>query len=233
MLSSKSASRSPRYPVLVLVQLLLLHPPSCAALLPSLQRPYLKARLRDACRDRDAPAILRLADELRAVNPTPDVVADFAKLAGDWRLEFTTAPAREVPDEAATGVRTYQTVALDPPGDGGGGRVGGVIYNVIDRGLPARGLRIAVGAEPTRPDRVALDFRTIEASNDRFPRRVTLRFPPRALFRALFRLGKFAKGEPFDEREFKELGHFDVLYLDDDLRIQRNSEGNLFINSRM
>merc|ERR1712183_384157 len=109
----------------------------------------------------------------------------------------------------------------------------GIIYNIIDRGLPDKGLKIAVGAEPTRTDRVALDFRTIEAYNDKFPRKVTLNFPPRSLFRTIFKVQKFFKGEPYDEKEFKEIGHFDLLFLDEDLRIQRNSEGNLFINSKM
>ena len=142
---------------------------------------------------------------------------------GNWKLNFSTAPTGEVPDESATGVKTYQTIdATD-----------GIIYNVIDRGLPEKGLKIRVGAEATRKDRVALDFQTIEALSDTFPRKVVFRFPPREFFRALFKAGKFLKGEPFDEIEFKEMGHFDVVYLDDDLRIQRNSEGNLFVNSRI
>jgi len=193
------------------------------AFIPSLQRPYLKAQLRKACKTKNEPEIFRLTEELRPLNPTTDIIADFSKLDGDWKLDFSTAPTSEVPDESTTGVRTYQTIDAE----------GGVIYNVIDRGLPEKGLKIAIGAEATRKDRVALDFRTIEALSDSFPRRVVLQFPPRAFFRAVFRAGKFLGGEEFDEREFKEIGHFDVLFLDDDLRIQRNSEGNLFVNSRV
>merc|ERR1712183_942631 len=109
----------------------------------------------------------------------------------------------------------------------------GIIYNVIDRGLPEKGLKIGVGAEPTRRNRVALDFRTIEAFNDKFPKKVNLRFPPRTFFRTLSKAKNFFTGKPFNELEFKELAYFDVIFLDKTLRIQRNSEGNLFVNSTM
>mmetsp|Transcript_10133 Transcript_10133/g.11836 ORF Transcript_10133/g.11836 Transcript_10133/m.11836 type:complete len:215 (+) Transcript_10133:98-742(+) len=210
-------------PILFVPCALLLSPLLSHAFIPSLQRPYLKAQLRTACDKKDEATIFRLAEELRAINPTTDIIKDFNKLDGEWKLEFTTAPAQEVPDESATNIKTYQTIDAAE----------GIIYNVIDRGLPEKGLKIAVGAEPTRKDRVALDFRTIEALSDTFPKKVVIRFPPRNLVKAVFKAGKFFKGEPFDEIEFKEIGHFDVLFLDDDLRIQRNSEGNLFINSRI
>jgi len=193
------------------------------AFLPSLQRPPLKAKLRKACEEKDESEIFRLTEELRGINPTTDIIKDFKKLDGNWKLNFSTAPTGEVPDESATGIKTYQTIDTDD----------GIIYNVIDRGLPEKGLKIAVGAEPTRKDRVALDFQTIEALSDTFPKKIVLQFPPREFFRAVFKASKFLKREPFDEIEFKEIGHFDVVYLDDDLRIQRNSEGNLFVNSRI
>lgn len=120
-------------------------------------------------------------------------------------------------------MRTYQEIDVDE----------GIIYNVIDRGLPEKGLRIAVGAEPTRAGRVALDFRTVEAYNDRFPKKVTLRFPPRNLIRTVNKIQKALTGQKFDELEFKEIAYFDLLYLDSDLRVQRNSENNLFVNSRI
>eukprot|EP00588_Corethron_pennatum_P028783 CAMPEP_0194334312 /NCGR_PEP_ID=MMETSP0171-20130528/65682_1 /TAXON_ID=218684 /ORGANISM="Corethron pennatum, Strain L29A3" /LENGTH=216 /DNA_ID=CAMNT_0039096901 /DNA_START=76 /DNA_END=726 /DNA_ORIENTATION=+ len=203
----------------------LLIPSPSHALIPYLQRPYLKAQLRKACDRKEEAEIFRLAGELQTVNPTTDIIKDFDRLDGDWKLDFTTAPAGEVPDEGATGVKTYQTIDA----------AGGLIYNVIDRGLPEQGLRIEIGAEPTRKDRVALDFRTIEALSETFPKRFVFRFPPRKLVRAAFVAGNvlFGGGEPWDERKFKEIGHFDVLFLDEDLRIQRNSEGNLFINSRI
>ena len=128
---------------------------SHASFVPAIQRAFLKARLRDACETKDQSTIFRIADELRPLNPTPDILSEFYKLEGNWKLDFTTAPTQEVPDENETGIRTYQKVEINEAGNGG------VIYNVIDRGLPERGLRITVGAEPTRNDRVALDFRKI------------------------------------------------------------------------
>lgn len=212
-----------------------------ASFLPSLQRKNLKAELRKACQEKDESRILEYVNKLQPFNPTTDIIKDFGKLSGEWKLDFTTAPEREVPKEVEVGeedknnenvpssiVKTYQSIDIDINNSRKG-----VIYNIIDRGLPEKGLRIAVGAEPTRVDRVALDFRTIETYNDRFPKKVVLNFPPRNFFRTIFKVQKFFKGEQFNEIDFKEIGHFDVLFLDDDLRIQRNSEGNLFVNSRI
>uniref|UniRef100_A0A7S1ZWW3 Plastid lipid-associated protein/fibrillin conserved domain-containing protein n=1 Tax=Trieres chinensis TaxID=1514140 RepID=A0A7S1ZWW3_TRICV len=198
--------------------------PSSAAFLPALQRPVLKAELRKACVAKDGAKVSSLVEELAKLNPTTDIRRDFGKLSGNWKLDYTTAPVGEVPDENdGTGVKTFQSIDAEE----------GIIYNVIDRGLPEKGLKIGVGAEPTREGRVALDFRTIEAYNDRFPRKVTLKFPPRELIRNISRAKAVLSGKEFDELEFKEIAHFDVLFLDDDLRIQRNSEGNLFVNSRI
>jgi len=198
----------------------------------TLQRPFLKNELRKACQELNEPKIFQLVEELQKMNPTLNIIKDFYKLNGEWELDFTTASEGEVPRNNnnnnnkqgnADEVKTYQSIDANT----------GVIYNIIDRGLPEKGLKIAVGAEPTRPNRVALDFRTIEAYNNKFPKKVVLRFPPRNFFRTIFKAQQFLKNEPFSETEFKEIGHFDVLFLDDDLRIQRNSEGNLFINSRI
>mmetsp|Transcript_6319 Transcript_6319/g.9729 ORF Transcript_6319/g.9729 Transcript_6319/m.9729 type:complete len:210 (-) Transcript_6319:45-674(-) len=202
------------------ISLLLLIQPvvSLAFVLAPLQRWSLKGELLKACEAKDTSKILKLAEELKPLNPTTDIRDSFNRLEGDWKLDFTTAPAQEVPEEG-NGVNTYQTIEE------------GIIYNIINR--PDRKLKIAVGAEPTRVDRVALDFRTIEASQDSFPKHVTIRFPPRNFFRFVAKAQCFLSGEAYDETKFKELAYFDLLFLDDDLRIQRNSEGNLFINSRL
>eukprot|EP00560_Eucampia_antarctica_P000451 CAMPEP_0197832944 /NCGR_PEP_ID=MMETSP1437-20131217/17058_1 /TAXON_ID=49252 ORGANISM="Eucampia antarctica, Strain CCMP1452" /NCGR_SAMPLE_ID=MMETSP1437 /ASSEMBLY_ACC=CAM_ASM_001096 /LENGTH=221 /DNA_ID=CAMNT_0043436629 /DNA_START=45 /DNA_END=710 /DNA_ORIENTATION=+ len=192
------------------------------AFVPVIQRYYFKAQLRDACQIKDKTKIDDIVEELSKLNPTSDIRSQFSKLDGEWKLDFTTALTTEVPDEQKSGVITYQTVDTDK----------GIIYNVIDRGLPEKGAKIAVGIEPTRSGRVALDFRTIEAFNDKFPKRILLKFPPRDLVKVVYKIGKILSGKEYDELEFKEANHFDLLYLDDDLRIQRNSEGNLFVNSR-
>lgn len=190
--------------------------------MPSLQRYYLKAQLRDACMANDENKISQLVEDLSKLNPITDIRKEFSKLDGEWKLDYTTAPVSEVPDESS-GVKTYQTIDTTE----------GVIINVIDRGLPKEGAKIAVGIEATRADRVALDFRTIEAFNERLPNKsIILSFPPRNLIKIVYKIGKFLKGQEYDELEFKEATHFDLLYLDNDLRIQRNSEGNLFVNSK-
>mmetsp|Transcript_56277 Transcript_56277/g.67802 ORF Transcript_56277/g.67802 Transcript_56277/m.67802 type:complete len:214 (+) Transcript_56277:44-685(+) len=191
--------------------------------IPFLQRPVLKKQLFEAFKTKDASAIKKIVDELSALNPTSDIMKDFGMLSGNWKLEYTTAPNSEVPDEATSGVKTYQNIDTS----------GGVITNVIDRGLPDKGLKISVGAEPTRPGRVALDFRTIEAFNDKFPKKVVIQFPPRSFFRVISKILARLIGEPYDEQKFKEIAYFDLLFLDSDLRIQRNNEGNIFINSRI
>uniref|UniRef100_A0A7S1C2D1 Plastid lipid-associated protein/fibrillin conserved domain-containing protein n=1 Tax=Corethron hystrix TaxID=216773 RepID=A0A7S1C2D1_9STRA len=213
-------------PVLFITVTVLFFVVATEALVPaSLQRNFLKAQLRQACLKKDESEIFEIVYKLQGLNPTTDIMQDFKMLGGDWKLDFTTAPEREVPRESENddAAKTYQTVDTER----------GVIYNIIDRGLPEKGLRIAVGAEATRTNRVALDFRTIEAYNDRFPKKVVLNFPPRSFFRTVFKFQKLVKGEPYDETEFKEIGHFDLLFLDEDLRIQQNSEGNIFINSKM
>mmetsp|Transcript_11988 Transcript_11988/g.17466 ORF Transcript_11988/g.17466 Transcript_11988/m.17466 type:complete len:213 (+) Transcript_11988:180-818(+) len=191
--------------------------------IPAIQRPALKAQLRAACQQKDQQKIFKLAEDLSKLNPTTDIMKDFSKLDGNWKLDFTTAPVGEVPDEETSGFKTFQTIDTSK----------GLIYNVIDQGLPEKGLKISIGAEATRKSRVAIDFRTVEAFNDRFPKKVTLRFPPRNLIRALSQIRAFVSRKEFDEQEFKEIAYFDVLFLDEDLRIQRNSEGNLFVNSRV
>eukprot|EP00547_Thalassionema_nitzschioides_P003758 CAMPEP_0194216754 /NCGR_PEP_ID=MMETSP0156-20130528/19608_1 /TAXON_ID=33649 /ORGANISM="Thalassionema nitzschioides, Strain L26-B" /LENGTH=223 /DNA_ID=CAMNT_0038945591 /DNA_START=71 /DNA_END=742 /DNA_ORIENTATION=+ len=196
---------------------------SSSAFFAPLQRAALKGELKKACERKDVDKILGISEELKKLNPTTDIRKEFNKLEGDWKLDFTTAPAQEVPDDDVTGVKTFQSIDTKS----------GIIYNIIDRGLPEKGLKIAVGAEATRADRVALDFQTIEAFNDSFPKKVTLRFPPRNFFRTLSKAKSVLTGNSFDEIEFKEIAHFDIIFLDDNLRIQRNSEGNLFVNSRI
>lgn len=194
-----------------------------SAFLAPIQRNSLKGKLKNACQLKDEAKIISVVNELSKLNPTKDITKDFAKLDGQWKLAFTTAPSSEVPDEEASGFSTYQKIETKK----------GIIYNVIDRGLPAKGLRIGVGAEPTRPGRVALDFRTIEVFGN-FPRgKLRLAFPDRALVKAVAKLVAKVRGEAWDELRFKEIAHFDVLFLDEDLRVQRNSEGNLFVNTRI
>mmetsp|Transcript_1401 Transcript_1401/g.1906 ORF Transcript_1401/g.1906 Transcript_1401/m.1906 type:complete len:213 (-) Transcript_1401:443-1081(-) len=192
------------------------------AFLAPYQRSLLKDQLKKACKSKDLPKIEEITENLKKVNPTTDIKKDFSKLKGEWKLLYTTAPESEVPDESK-GIKTYQSIDTDE----------GVIYNVIDRGLPEKGLQIGVGAEPTRRDRVALDFRTIEIYNTSFPKKLTLYFPPRQFFKFIAQVSSKFTGKQFDEQAFKEIAHFDVLYLDNDLRVQKNSEGNLFVNCRI
>merc|ERR1712183_876166 len=112
------------------------------------RRAALKTELKSACRKKDRIKILDLSEQLRTLNPTTDIQKEFNKLDGDWKLDFTTASAREVPPDddstsssTTTGFKTFQTIDTKK----------GIIYNIIDRGLPKKGLKVAVGAEPTRP----------------------------------------------------------------------------------
>ncbi|KAJ8604084.1 hypothetical protein CTAYLR_001795 [Chrysophaeum taylorii] len=143
-------------------------------------------------------------------------------LHGGWAQLFTTAADATFDAKSKRGDAEVCNVVDARKGE---------ITNVIQFKAPNRTvdqLRVRLTAKPTSANKVELVFRTVRV---RFAKRflgifkqILLPVPALAISRLffLFRPNKRPK-QPF----------FEVLYLDDDLRVQRTGDGNLFVQRRI
>jgi PAP_fibrillin len=187
-----------------------------------------------------ADAIVAHCDVLAQYNPTDEPTlylgdrqrGSESPLEGTWKLLFTTAADASFSKNSTRGEATAKNVV-----DASRGR----ITNVIDFKDRADGttpvlkqLNVVIQATPESKNRVALRFRYAKAVLTKFlffPIRWSLYIPVPApfitrlivLFYRIFRRKK-AKAPP--------KAYFDVLYLDDTLRIHRTGEDNLFVQAR-
>lgn len=188
-----------------------------------------------------ADAVTACCNELALVNPTINATAFLgdrdngqqAPLHGAWKLLFTSAADASFSKNSTRGAAKVQNIVNGPKG---------YITNVIDF-LPReedgkapllQQLNVVIGAKASSPSRVELNFRYAKAVFSRFlflPVKWSLYIPVPAtfitrcivLFYRIFRRGQ-AKAPP--------KAYFDVLYLDDDLRIHKTGEDNLFVQAR-
>ena len=157
---------------------------------------------------------------------------DKAPLNGSWKSLFTTAADANFSKNSTRGAARVQNIV-----DG----KKGTITNVIDFEPKPDGtepvlkqLNVIIKAIPVSAKRVELQFRYAKAVLTRFlfwkvqwslyiP--VPGPFITRCLvfFSRIFRFGKVKKVPK---------GYFDLLYLDDELRVHRTGEDNLFVQSR-
>jgi hypothetical protein len=153
-------------------------------------------------------------------------------LQGAWKLLFTTAADASFSKNSTRGDATAQNIV-----DASRGR----ITNVIDFKKRADGsdpilkqLNVVIKATAESDARVALKFRYAKAVLTKFfflPVRWSLYIPVPApfitrlivFFYRIFRR-KLAKAPP--------KAYFDVVYLDEDLRIHKTGEDNLFVQVR-
>ena len=187
-----------------------------------------------------ADVVMASCDMLSGMNPTPNATAFLgdkenglqAPLHGPWKLLFTTAADASFSKNSTRGDARAQNIVDAPRGK---------IMNVIDF-LPKedgkepalKQLNVVIKAKAVSEKRVELNFRYAKAVLTRFlffPIKWSLYIPVPAtfitrcivLFYRIFRRGK-AKVPP--------KAYFDVLYLDNDLRIHKTGEDNIFVQAR-
>ena len=175
--------------------------------------------------------VIEIAEQLALLNPTPIPTLGFknyggappneSKLAGRWKLRFTTAADASFPESKKRGVATTsQEIDAEK----------GTLTNVVDfeRGK-LKGFRVVVEGEPTSATNIGLSFKAVEIlRKSRFPRlfgQLTVRLPTR-LIRWLASRKK--------AKEEKSKGPYLTLrYLDHDLRMHQSDSGNWFIQTRL
>ena len=178
-------------------------------------------RVREAAR-----AVESAIDTLAPLNPTPDatkllgtVEGDLCPLHGAWRNVWTTAAdASFSPNSTRGDANVYNVV------DGTRSR----ITNHIDFASGAQ-FRVLLRATALSPLRVGLRFRFVKVSPPRpilgLLRTIVIPVPGPFLTRVLSLLGRGPKEGP-------PPAYFDVLYLDDELRVHVTGQGNLFVQRR-
>lgn len=172
--------------------------------------------------------VIDIAEQLIMLNPTPIPTLGFkhfggapateSKLAGTWKLIFTTAADASFPESKQRGVATTSQV-IDANE--------GTLTNVVDfeRGN-LKGFKVVVEGNPTSPTDIELSFKAVKIlRKSRFPRlfgQITFVLPSR-LIRWLVSRNKEDRKGPY----------LQVRYLDDNLRMHTTDGGNWFIQKRI
>jgi len=141
-------------------------------------------------------------------------------LHGAWINRFTNAADATFSKNSKRGDADVYNVV-----DG----VSGTIWNVIDfksSSSPLKQLRVRLAAQAVSPQRVRFVFRYVKAHLKIKNRTFTLTVPVPAPFltKILFFFRRNAKKPP--------PAYFDILYLDDDLRVQKTAQGAYFVQAR-
>lgn len=216
-----------------------------------IQRSIIKQQLSKAAKDKNEDLIISLVDELSELNPTAVPTkgllgykssnsAAFSEppLDGAWKLLYTNARDAEAPartqanqneqfgDQVEEGIQVKTGQRINA--------AMGLCVNYIQltsssRRPPFDKLEITIQMTPLSDTRVRLDFQKGRALNEGviLPalKDFTFYFPPPAFGDILARLqGKDPIKEP--------PAYFDVLYLDDTIRVHRTGEGKIFIQQR-
>uniref|UniRef100_A0A7S2EC39 Plastid lipid-associated protein/fibrillin conserved domain-containing protein n=1 Tax=Trieres chinensis TaxID=1514140 RepID=A0A7S2EC39_TRICV len=193
-----------------------------------------------------ADEILSLCEELADVNPTEVPTAylgdkergDEAPLNGAWKLLFTTAADASFSGNSTRGDARVQNVVdasrgritnviefLPPPDDGEGDG------EKKKKGPPLKSLNVVIKATAAGDSRVDLKFRYAKVVLNRFPWRLYIPVPGPFITRIIVLLSRLAK---FGRGGAKKVpkAYFDILYLDDDLRIHKTGDDNLFVQAK-
>jgi hypothetical protein len=196
-----------------------------------------------------ADEVIAVTNELQKCSPTDNPTlylgdkekGNEAPLNGEWKLLFTTAADASFSKNSKRGSASVKNVV-----DASRGR----ITNVIDfQGSSTasddatsheeplvKQLNVVIAAKPAGKSRVGLQFKYAKIVLSRFfgwKRQWNLYIPVPApfitrlivFFSRIFRFGRKDKKVP-------PKAYFDVLYLDDELRIQRTGEDNLFVQAK-
>lgn len=175
---------------------------------------------------------LGLIEDLARMNPSSRPfegwkTASGCRLEGTWELRFTTgADATFRPSESTGGTPiTFQTIDTRK----------GLFVNCIDFGENAKsrltGFRVVVAGRKLSDSEIALDFRRVKLlrRRSRFPflRSVIIPLPPGWLLRGVARWASRGKAQ-LSQRG----AGFEMLYLDEDLRIHKTFDGQYFVQQR-
>mmetsp|Transcript_32207 Transcript_32207/g.48633 ORF Transcript_32207/g.48633 Transcript_32207/m.48633 type:complete len:293 (-) Transcript_32207:1139-2017(-) len=197
-----------------------------------------------------ADEVIGITSELEKCSPTDNPTqylgdkekGNEAPLNGEWKLLFTTAADANFSKNSKRGSASVKNVVNACKGS---------ITNVIDfqgestaddettstkKAPLVKQLNVVIGAKPASKSRVGLQFKYAKVVFSRFfglKRQWNLYIPVPApfitrlivFFSRIFRFGRKDKKVP-------PKAYFDVLYLDDELRIQRTGEDNLFVQAK-
>ena len=187
------------------------------------------ADLRNVWRGRVRVAATTVEDAIKALalrNPTADatkllgtVEGALCPLHGAWRNVWTTAAdASFSPNSTRGDAAVYNVV------DG----LSGQVTNHIDF-LSGAQFSVVLRATALSPQRVGLRFRFVKVSPPKpilgLIRTIVLPVPGPFITRVLSLLGRGPKEGP-------PPAYFDVIYLDDELRVHVTGQGNLFVQQR-
>lgn len=168
-------------------------------------------------------AILAAIAQLEDRNPTPHPVEALDQLNGNWRLLYTTSQGLLQIDRfpfLKLG-QIYQYIQANTA----------QIYNIAEvQGPPYLEGLVAVAArfEPQSDRRVKVDF---QRGIFGLQRLIDYR-SPNSFIQQLESGKKFAAID-FNITNREQKGWLDITYLDDDMRIGRGNEGNVFVLTRM
>jgi hypothetical protein len=189
-----------------------------------------------------AVEVIQICDQLAECSPIDDPTrflgdkeqGTLAPLNGPWKSLFTTAADANFSKNSKRGAAKVQNIV---------DATKGTITNVIDFATKEDGtepllkqLNVVIRGTAVSAKRVELQFRLVKAVLTKlffFKFRWTLYIPVPGPFLTrcvvfLNRIVKFGRGGA----KTVPKGYFDVLYLDDELRVHRTGEDNLFVQAR-
>lgn len=189
-----------------------------------------------------AVEIMGICDQLEAFSPISNATAfigdeengDQAPLNGPWKSLFTTAADANFSKNSTRGAAKAQNIVNGTKG---------IITNVIDFETKEDGtepllkqLNVVIKATAVSSKRIEIQFRYAKAILTRllfFKVRWPLYIPVPGPFitRCIVFLSRIFR---FGKKGTKKVpkGYFDLLYLDEELRIHRTGEDNIFVQSR-
>ena len=192
---------------------------------------------------RAADEILSICDTLATLNPSSNATqflgdpknGDQAPLEGPWKLLFSTAADATFSKNSTRGDAKVQNVVNAKKGR---------ITNVIDFLPPREGgklpllrqLNVVIKAIPLSEKRVELQFKYARAVFSRFffiPIRWSLYIPVPGPFitRIIVFMNRLLRRRNA-KVQMPPKAYFDVMYLDDELRIHKTGEENIFVQAR-
>lgn len=189
-----------------------------------------------------ADEVMEVASQLAECNPTNEPTKYFgdktnggnSPLDGTWRLLFTTAADATFSKSSKRGAATAKNVV-----DASKGRITNVIdFATLEDGTEPllKQLNVVIGAKSAGKSRVELQFKYAKAVLTKFflwKRRWSLYIPVPAPFitRLIVLFSRILKFGRQGEVKVPPKAYFDVLYLDEDLRIHKTGEDNLFVQA--
>ncbi|NJO39969.1 MAG: fibrillin [Cyanobacteria bacterium CRU_2_1] len=171
----------------------------------------------------DKQAVLSAVAQLEDHNPTPQPLNALDKLDGNWRLLYTTSQDLLQLDRLPflkLG-QIYQSIRVQTT----------KLYNIAEVfGLPYLEGIVSVAArfEPQSERRVKVDF---ERSIIGLQRLIDYRSPDDLIEQ--IEAGTKFKAIDFTITNREQQGWLEITYLDDDLRIGRGNEGNIFVLTKV